>query len=68
VRSYVGSNDIVKDLLNALTGSNSVNTVQHATIDEAVFSMSSAPSRGGTTGLCNPFLKIGSVNTFLRKR
>jgi hypothetical protein len=30
-------------LINALLGNSSVNTVQHATIDEAVFSMSSAP-------------------------
>jgi hypothetical protein len=35
--------------------------VQHAIIDEAVFSMSSAPSSGGTTVLCNPFLSNGSV-------
>jgi hypothetical protein len=30
-------------LINALPGNSSVNTVQHVTIDEAVFSMSSAP-------------------------
>jgi hypothetical protein len=40
--------------------------VQHATIDEAVFSMSSVLSSGGITGLCNPFLSNGLVNTFLR--
>jgi hypothetical protein len=28
--------------------------------------MSSAPSSGGTTGLCNPLLGNGSVNTFPR--
>jgi hypothetical protein len=33
----------VTDLINALPGNSSVNTVQHATIDEAVFSMLSAP-------------------------
>jgi hypothetical protein len=33
---------IVTDLMNALPGNSSVNTVQQATIDEAVFSMSSA--------------------------
>jgi hypothetical protein len=60
--------DIVTDLINALPGNSSVNTVQHATIDEAVFSMSSAPSSGGKTGLCNPFLSIGSVNTLPRMR
>jgi hypothetical protein len=30
---------IVKDLINALPGNSSVNTVQHATIEEAVFSV-----------------------------
>jgi hypothetical protein len=30
---------IVTDLINALSGSSSVNTVQHATIQEAVFSV-----------------------------
>jgi hypothetical protein len=51
-------------LINALPGNSSVNTVQHAIIHEAVFSMSFAPSSGGTTGLCNPLLGNGSVNTF----
>jgi hypothetical protein len=36
---------IVTDLFNSLPGISSVNTVQHATIDEAVFSMLSAPSK-----------------------
>jgi hypothetical protein len=31
--------NIVTDLINALPGNSSVNTVQHATIDEAVFSV-----------------------------
>jgi hypothetical protein len=35
--------DIVTDLINALPGNRSVNKVQHAKIDEAVFSMSSTP-------------------------
>jgi hypothetical protein len=56
----------ITDLINALPGNSSINTVQHATIDEAVFSMSSAPSSGGTTELCKPFLSNGSVNTFPR--
>jgi hypothetical protein len=56
---------IVTDLMNALPGNSSVNMVQHATIDEAVFSMSSVPSSGGTMALCNPFLSNGLVNTFL---
>jgi hypothetical protein len=58
----------VTDLINALPGNSSVNTAQHATIDEAVFSMSSAPSSGGTSVTCNPFLSNGSVNTPPRKR
>jgi hypothetical protein len=33
----------VTDLINALPGKNSVNTVQHATVNEAVFPVSSAP-------------------------
>jgi hypothetical protein len=60
--------DTVTGFINALPGNSSVNTVQHATIDEAVFSTSSAPSSGGTTRLCNQFLSNGSVNTFPRKR
>jgi hypothetical protein len=40
---YIHSfNHIVMDLINALPGNSSVNTVQQATIDETVFSMSSA--------------------------
>jgi hypothetical protein len=31
--------DIVTDLISALPGNSSVNTVQHAIIDEAVFSV-----------------------------
>jgi hypothetical protein len=45
-------------------GNSSVNTVQHTTIDEVVFSKSSAPSSSGTTGFCNPPVDNGSVNTF----
>jgi hypothetical protein len=60
--------DIVTDSINALPGNSSVNTVQHVTIDEVVFSMSSVQSSGGTTGLCNPFLRNGSVNKLPRKQ
>jgi hypothetical protein len=60
--------NIVTDFINALPGNSSVNTVEQATIDEAVFSMSSAPSSSGTTELCIPFLSNGSVNTLPRKR
>jgi hypothetical protein len=35
--------NIVMDLMNALLGSSSVNTVQHALTDQAVFSVPSAP-------------------------
>jgi hypothetical protein len=34
---------IVMDLINALPGNSSINTVRHTTLDEAVFSMSPAP-------------------------
>jgi hypothetical protein len=38
---------IVMDLINALPGNSSVNTVQHSTIDKAVFSVVRAtPSAG----------------------
>jgi hypothetical protein len=33
-------------------------------VDEAVFSMRSLPSKCRITGLCNPFLSNGWVNTF----
>jgi hypothetical protein len=68
VQTALNMQHIVTDLINALPGNSFVNTVQHATIDEAVFSMSSAPSSGGTTGLCNPFLSNGSVNTLPREQ
>jgi hypothetical protein len=59
---------IVTDLINALPGNSTVNTAQHATMDEAVFSMSPAPSSDVTKRLCNPFLSNCSVNTLPRKR
>jgi hypothetical protein len=34
----------------------------YATMEEAMFSMSSAPSNSRTTVLCNPFLSNGTVN------
>jgi hypothetical protein len=46
---------IVMDLINVLPGNSSVNTVQHATINEGVFSMSSTPSSGGTKVHATPF-------------
>jgi hypothetical protein len=56
---------ILTELINMLPGNCSVNTAQHATIDGTVFSMSSAPSTGGTRGLCNPILGKDSVTDFL---
>jgi hypothetical protein len=38
---------IVMDLISALPGNSSGNTVQHATIEEAVFSVSMVMSRSG---------------------
>jgi hypothetical protein len=35
--------DILTDLIDALPGNSSVNTVHHAAVDEDVFSVSSAP-------------------------
>jgi hypothetical protein len=40
---YRTRQNIVTDLINTLPGNISVNTVQYATLDEAVFFMSSAP-------------------------
>jgi hypothetical protein len=60
--------NLVSDLINALPGNSYVNTVRHATIGEAVSSVSFTPSSGGTTELCNPFLSNDSVNTLLRNR
>jgi hypothetical protein len=38
---------IVTDLINALPGNSTVNTVQHTTIEEAVFTVSDVTSRSG---------------------
>jgi hypothetical protein len=47
------TSNIVTDLINALPGNSSVNTVQHATMGEAVFSVWSAP--------CNNIRAVFSV-------
>jgi hypothetical protein len=47
--------NIVTDVINALPGNSSASKVQHAAIDYAVFSMSSALSSGGTTGYATRF-------------
>jgi hypothetical protein len=39
--------NIVTDFINALPGNSSVNTVQHVTVEEAVFSVSAVMSRSG---------------------
>jgi hypothetical protein len=43
----VALKDSVTDLINALPGSSAVNTVQHATIEGAVFSVSGVTSHNG---------------------
>jgi hypothetical protein len=45
--NHVVNENIVTDLINALPGNSSVNTVQNATIEEAVFSVSEVTSRSG---------------------
>jgi hypothetical protein len=45
----------VTDSINTLPVNSSVNTVQHATVDEAVFSMSSVPSSGEQGGCATHF-------------
>jgi hypothetical protein len=49
---------IVTDLINTLPGNGSVKAVQHATIDEAVFSMSSAPRPVLVTDLTRVFCGV----------
>jgi hypothetical protein len=39
--------NIVTDLINVLPGNKSVNMVQHATLEEAVFSVSTVTSHSG---------------------
>jgi hypothetical protein len=53
----------VTDFINALPGNSSVKTVQHATIDEVVFSMSSAPSNSRNGVLCDQLLGYATVLT-----
>jgi hypothetical protein len=38
---------MVTDLINALSGNSSVNTVQHGIVEKAVFSVSAVTSRRG---------------------
>jgi hypothetical protein len=44
-REMTNGYNIVTDFINALPGNSSVNTVQHAAIEEAVFSVSAVTSR-----------------------
>jgi hypothetical protein len=55
--------DIVTDFINTLPGNSYVNRVQRATIDEAVFCMSSAPSNSRNGVLCDQFLGYATVLT-----
>jgi hypothetical protein len=43
--NYIVYKCIITDLINALPGNSSVNQVQHATIEEAVFSVSAVTSQ-----------------------
>jgi hypothetical protein len=55
--------NIITDLINALPGNNYVNTVQHPTIDEAVFSISSAPSNSRNRVLSDQLIGYARVLT-----
>jgi hypothetical protein len=46
-KQYTNPKHNVTDLINALSSNSSVNTVEHATIEEAVFSVSAVTSRSG---------------------
>jgi hypothetical protein len=48
--------NIVTDLIKTLPGSSSVNTIDCVTIEETVFSMSSAPSNSKNGVLCDQLL------------
>jgi hypothetical protein len=53
----------VTDLVNALPDSSYINTVQHITIDEAVFSTMPAPSNSRNGVLCDQLLGYATVLT-----
>jgi hypothetical protein len=55
--------NILTAFINALPGNSSVNTVQYTTIEEAVFTMSSAPSNGRNAVLSDQFLGYAKVLT-----
>jgi hypothetical protein len=54
---------IVTDVINALPGNSYVDTVKQATIDEAVFSILSAPSNSRNGILCDQLLRYATVLT-----
>jgi hypothetical protein len=54
---------IVTDLINALPGSSSLNTVHYAAIEEAVFSISSAQNNIRNGVLCDQLLGFATVLT-----
>jgi hypothetical protein len=55
-QSLAKKRNIVTDLINALPGNSSVNTVQHTTIDEAVFYVVRAEQRWNN-GVVQPVSK-----------
>jgi hypothetical protein len=63
VLSAVTIKSTVTDLIIALPGNSYVNTVQHATIDVAVFSMSSALSNSRNGVLCDQLIGYATVLT-----
>jgi hypothetical protein len=46
ITSDIQGQNILTDLINALPGNSSVNTVTHTTIEEVVFSVSAVSTRG----------------------
>jgi hypothetical protein len=53
---------IVTDLINVLPGNSSVNTAQHAAVEETVFSVSAVTSRIGGWWLCPVMISILAVS------
>jgi hypothetical protein len=60
--------NILTVLIKATPDNSSLNTVQDPTVDEAVFSMSSAPSSGWTTRLWNLFLNNRASGDVIKNR
>jgi hypothetical protein len=60
---FKGEHNVI-DLINALPRNSYGTTVQRATIEEVVFSMSSAPNNSRNGALCDQFARLrnGSYN------